>query len=87
MTTEKSDIDAWFEKGIVSGNRWMIVVCDTYDYEDYPVFIGEQVDFWKSYEKYNGKGMQKIMEVYDLTLDKYTQLDQRRAWNTPGNNS
>jgi hypothetical protein len=87
MTTEKATIDAWFEKGIASGNRWMIVVCDTFDWGDYPVFVGEKANFWKTFEKYDGKNMQKIMEVYDLSLDKYDQLDQRRVWNVPGNNS
>jgi hypothetical protein len=87
MTTEKSDIDKWFERGIEYGDRWMLIVCDMFDYEHYPVFIKENSNFWEIYDEYNEINAQKIMEVYDLSLDKYLQLNTHRAWNVPGNNT
>lgn len=83
MTTTKEDIDNWFERGIASLNRWMIVVCDTFDHDDYPVFVGEHSDFWKKFKEYDGKNMNRIMEVYDLSLDKYSQINKTRCWSVP----
>lgn len=66
MTTA-ADIKRWFECGVEIGATHMIVVCDTYDWDDYPSYVKSGEDFWKAYDHYNGKNMQKIMEVYDLS--------------------
>lgn len=65
MTTA-SEIRVWFKKGVEQGATHMIVVCDTYDHEDYPVYVAEEA-FYEVYDQYNGVNMQRIMEVYDLS--------------------
>jgi CO dehydrogenase nickel-insertion accessory protein CooC1 len=70
----------WFDRGVEEGADYMIVVCDTFDYEDYPVYA-TAAEFKEKYESHNG--MQRIMEVYDLHRDKAEQLRERRAMNLP----
>jgi len=82
MTATKNDISRWFDEGVAQGMAHMIVVCDTFDWEDYPVYTSIE-DFSKTYKKYDGKDMQKIMEVYDLSMSKEEQLNQDRVKNIP----
>jgi len=62
-----------------SHHTHMLVVVDTFDYGDYPVFTSS---VHEAIEKYNGNNMQQVMEVYDLSLDLEKQLNEHRAWNT-----
>jgi hypothetical protein len=63
--TSLKDLAEWFQEGKDEERDYMIVVCDTFDWEDYPVYVNAE-DFWTEYAKYDGQNMQKIMEVYDL---------------------
>ena len=38
MTTN-TDIGEWFDDGVELGASHMIIVCDTFDHEDYPVYV------------------------------------------------
>lgn len=80
MAATRIDISSWFDQGVRMGAAHMIVVCDTFDYEDYPVFVMPTDDFWAEHDRNNGPNMTKIMEVYDLALDKQAQLAERRAF-------
>lgn len=33
MATTRQDIERWFKEGLHSGKRYMIVVCDTFEYD------------------------------------------------------
>ena len=77
MPTTRSDILRWLEDSEPQHTH-MLVVCDTFDYEDYPVHTS---DVHESIRKYQDASMQKIMEVYNLSMDLSEQLDARRAWN------
>jgi len=59
----------------------MIVVCDTFDYEDYPVFVGKDEDVRAVEKEYDGINMQKVMEVYNLKINIDAQLNEKRAFN------
>ena len=52
MGTTAEDIGRWFDEGVEEGATHMIVVCDTYDYEDYPVFVKKGQDVRKVYQGY-----------------------------------
>lgn len=43
MAASKYDITCWFQDGVVNGKTHMIIICDTYDYEDYPVYVPHDV--------------------------------------------
>jgi hypothetical protein len=80
MATEKSDIRGWLERGKKEGATHLIVVCDTWDYEDYPVLVSPKQDV-REVESEHNKDMQKVMEVYNLSMDWDTQLNQFRSFN------
>lgn len=79
MTT-RQEISVWFDLGIARGATHMVVVCDTFDWDDYPAYVSAHQNVHEVVAQYDGKNMQKIMEVYDLRLDKEMQLSEDRAF-------
>ncbi len=80
MTATKSDIQGWFERGVAKGASHMIVVCDTFDHDDYPVFVEPDEDVRGKIDEYSGKNMQRVMEVYRLSDDMGEQLSEHRVY-------
>jgi len=80
MVTKKM-ISEWFDEGVANGTTHMIIVCDTFAWEDYPVFVSKDEDVNVVEAKYTGKNMQRVMEVYNLHADKEQQLTSVRAFN------
>lgn len=66
MATTVGDLKLWFDAGLDEGARYMIIVCDTFDHDDYPIYVRLDDDFYEKYDGHDGKNMQRIMEVYDL---------------------
>lgn len=81
MSATKAEISGWFDQGAMKGARWMLVICDTYDHEDYPVYANTAEECRARY-KTPGE-MQRVMEVYDLLTDKAYQLIEHRAFHLP----
>lgn len=80
MGTTREEIRAWYETAEAKKATHMIVACDTFDHEDYPIFIlGGEAEARKSYTEHNGPNMQRVMEVYCLAHDKETQLAEHRS--------
>ena len=77
--TSREKISEWFDEGLQSGALWMIVRYDNFDYEDYPVFIRTANDFYLNLKTNHDR----IMEVYDLKMDKELQLNEMRAYHAP----
>lgn len=82
MATTKETLSGWFDAGVKDKYDYMIVVCDSYDMTDYPVycFVGE---FKETYDHVKFSSMQRIMEIYSLSLDKQMQMDEHRAFHYP----
>lgn len=89
----KQDIYHWWVAGKRNHASHMLIVCDTFDHEDYPVYVkqldesdvilGSDDNEWtidKAIAKYS-TNMQHIHEIYDLSMDMTTQLASARAWN------
>ena len=66
--TSKEKIKEWFERGVEQKKTHLIVVCDTFEYSDYPVYFHGTAAEAKTFmlSNYNGQNMQKTMEVYCL---------------------
>lgn len=79
MAATVNRISEWFDRGIGLKATHMIVVCDTFDHEDYPVFVKKEENVHEKESEYDEKDMQIIMEVYDLSMSKGKQLDEVRA--------
>jgi hypothetical protein len=59
------------------GITHMLVVCNIFDYEDYPVYINED----ENPREYVAGSMQWIMECYSKKHEKLVQLQEYRCHN------
>jgi hypothetical protein len=80
MAATFEDIKGWLNRGKEKGATHVIVVCDTYDFDDYPVYVLPTENVHEVEKKYYGN-MQRIMEVYNLSMDIDKQMKQVRAFN------
>ncbi len=81
MGTTTQEIRRWCKDGINANKTHMIVVCDSFDYEDYPVFVSADEDSREVASHYKGQNMQRVMEVYNLKMDIEAQLLEGRVFN------
>lgn len=58
----------------------MIVAVDTFDWEDFPVFVERGEDPQKEIDRLR-KGLNNVMEVYNFNMPIAPQLAAHRAWN------
>lgn len=81
MTATKQDVKRWIDSGKDAGATHLISVCDTFDHDDYPVYVmpGEDLNEIKS--RYDGKDMQRINEVIELQSEKVTEESQEERKN------
>lgn len=75
MAATRQDIRGWFNRAKEEGATHMVVVCDTFDNEDYPVSVLADQDVRDVVKEYDGKSMQRVMEVYDLSKDRDEQVN------------
>jgi hypothetical protein len=80
MAATKDDIRRWFESGLRDGATHMIIACDYFDYDDYPVYVHADKDPCKEAERIRQSPMQKVMEVYSMTIPMEQQLAEHRAF-------
>jgi hypothetical protein len=66
MAVTKVEFDGWVERGKKMGATHLISVVDTFDYDDYPVFVMPEDDLEEVKSNYNGVEMQRINEVVEL---------------------
>jgi hypothetical protein len=81
MAATKEDLKRWFQEGVEKSATHMIVVCDTFDYDDYPVFVKRGENIEDKIAHYNDKNMQTIMEIYNLHSMTWEQQEHGRAFN------
>jgi hypothetical protein len=67
MATTIQDLKRWFKEGKEQGATHMVVVCDTFDWEDYPVYVKDPDEVLEVIRKHS-MNMQKVMEVYNLNM-------------------
>jgi len=81
MAATKQDITRWLNEAPM-GTTHMAVVCDTYDWDDYPVYVAQGEDPHEKLAKYEkGENMAKLMEVYKFSMSLTDQLNEHRAKN------
>jgi hypothetical protein len=66
MAATLREINEWKSRGIKKGAKYIISVCDTFNYEDYPIFVMPEENLNKKKSKYDGTNMQKINEIITL---------------------
>lgn len=72
--TTYEQLHEWFNEGKKAKATHMIIVCDTFEWDDYPVYVTKHENVHKKEDEYRAKSMTQIMEVYCLTKrwDKQT---------------
>ena len=81
MAVSKDDIRRWFKEGQKEKATHMIVVVDTFDYGDFPVYVKPGQDVREVEKAHNDLDkMLKVMEVYNLTLDMEAQMAEHRSF-------
>ena len=86
MGTTKDEIRSWLKgllilDGTIEDHSHMLVVCDGFDYEDYPVYVKRTEDVQEKIDEFQAQEMQRVIEVYNLDMDIEEQLAVERAWN------
>lgn len=83
MPATYEEIKSMVEKGYAMDDcTHIIIVCDTYDYNNYPVFVIRGRDIHAEIERIKGESMQRVDEVYSTDLSIESQMAERRAWHT-----
>lgn len=91
MAATKGEIRQWLQEGKAQHATHVIIVCDTWDWEDYPVLVSPNENARIKAGQYGISGasglptlanskMQKVMEVYSLSHDLDSQLNEFRAF-------
>lgn len=72
---------AWLEKGREQNATHVIIVEDTFDGEDYPVYVKQGEDVKVTVLQYDGVNMQRICEVYNLSMNLQEQVSASYVYN------
>jgi hypothetical protein len=80
MAASFETISGWVKRAKESDCTHLIVVCDTFDHDDYPVYVTKDEDIHERIKHFQQASMQRIMEVYNMSMDLDKQLKERRAY-------
>ena len=78
VATSREEIRGMLKCARVQKAKYMPMVCDTFDYSDYPVPVMSIDGLQEAVTKYS-QNMQKVIEIYDLSQDTERQLNEYRA--------
>lgn len=94
--TSRNEIAEWYDLAVQSRATHMLVVVDEFDHEDYPVFVRVDLDGEEGQDgrvivtknihtliesRFDHTNSQRLMECYNLAMDKHEQLGEFRAKN------
>ena len=66
MAATRADVDRWIAYAIEKKLQFIISVCDTWDWDDFPVYCKDKNDLIMQYDNYDGPNMQKINEIIQI---------------------
>ncbi|NMC57926.1 MAG: hypothetical protein GYA51_00815 [Candidatus Methanofastidiosa archaeon] len=69
MAASREDVDSWIELAKSTKHKYIISVCDTFEWDDYPVFCKNKKELQKQFPKYNGENMQRVNEIIRINPD------------------
>ncbi len=73
MAATRQDVDRWIATAKRNGDKYIVSVCDTWDYDDYPVHCRNEQELSEAITKYNGQNMQRINEIIKIEGDNVTE--------------
>ena len=80
MSATAEDIKGWLKEAQRQGATHLIVACDTYDHDNYPVYVMSNQNIQQEISQRRGQNMQTIDEVYNMAMDIEFQLNEHRAF-------
>jgi sugar phosphate isomerase/epimerase len=69
MAASREDVDRWIRTAKKMGAKHIISVCDTFDWDDYPVYVMPDENLEERKKDYNGVDMQRINEIITINED------------------
>ena len=66
MAAYQDEVDDWVEIAKDRGATHVISVCDTFDHDDYPVYVMPGEDLEEKKKHFDGVNMQRINEVITI---------------------
>jgi hypothetical protein len=75
MAATRKDVDRWIKTAKTMGATHIISVCDTFDFDDYPVYVLPNENLDEKKEKFDDVNMQKINEV--ITINKDSSVSEQ----------
>lgn len=66
MASTRLDVDRWIKSAKEQGKKFIISVCDTFEYDDYPVFCENEKEMKEEHKYYKSASMQKINEIIHI---------------------
>ena len=69
MAASREDVDRWIDTAKKQNKKFIISVCDSWDYTDYPVYCKDEEELNKKKPNYDGINMQRINEVITIKED------------------
>lgn len=73
MAATRQDVDRWIEYAKREKYKYILSVCDTWDWDDYPVYCKNLSELRDEIKTYDGKNMQTINEVIEINGDEVTE--------------
>lgn len=72
MAANRREVDDWIEYAKNEGYKYIISVCDTFDYDDYPVYCKNKKDVQEKYPSYT-INMQRVNEIIKIDGNVVTE--------------
>ncbi len=87
MSASMQNIKSWFDEALKNKCTHLIIVTDTYDYSNHPVYVNEVEDVRKIADQItNERNMEKVEEVYLMSMGwKSQSRSQRKVRNFEAN--
>lgn len=73
MAASRKDVDRWIQTAKDDKCKYIISVCDTWDWDDYPVYCKDLKELQKSIPRYDNTNMQRINEIIEIDGDTVTE--------------
>ena len=80
MTATRKEIKGWVDELFANPEyTHLVVACDTWDYDNYPVFVKQGEDVREVYNEHVKGDFNKVDEVYSRNHDRDEQMREWRA--------
>ena len=66
MAATRKEVNEWIKLAKENGIKYIISVCDTFDFDDYPVYCKNTKELKRKLINFNDVNMQRINEIIQI---------------------